>query len=213
MFFDFHHHHFQRKEGIYNLQFLEENRENSPFSVGFHPKDVENLTEKDWEWLYQNSQSPFCSAIGECGLDANISASEELQEQAFARQIEWANHIRKPIIIHCVRRFSSLLKFKKIARVPMIIHGFNKKSSIAKELLAKGFFLSFGVPLLHKDFLQEIVAKMPIQQLFLETDDNTDFNIELLYQKVAELKNISLSEVQNAIRINLENIEYNRKNG
>lgn len=205
MFFDFHHHHFQRKEGIYNLHFLEKKLENAPFSVGFHPKDVENITEKDWEWLYQNSQSPFCWTIGECGLDANVSASEELQEQVFARQIEWANQVRKPVVIHCVRRFSSLLKFKKIAKVPMIIHGFNKNKNIANEVLAKGFFLSFGKALLHKDFLQEIVAKMPIQQLFLETDD-TDFDITLLYQKVAELKNIPLSEVQNAIQINLENI-------
>ena len=156
MFFDFHHH-AKDKQGIYNLNFLE-NPVETAFSVGFHPKDLDFITEKSWE-------------------DAFVPTSEKEQEEVFSRQILWANEIQKPVIIHCVRRFSELLRFSKIARVPLIIHGFNKKETIAKGLLDKGFYLSFGRAVLHNLSLQEIVKNTPIDRFSLETD-NTDFNIK-----------------------------------
>lgn len=196
MFFDFHHH-AKDKQGIYNLNFLE-NPVETAFSVGFHPKDLGFITEKSWEWFKKSSLSAHCLAIGECGLDAFVPTSEKEQEEVFSRQILWANEIQKPVIIHCVRRFSELLRFSKIARVPLIIHGFNKKETIAKGLLDKGFYLSFGRAVLHNLSLQEIVKNTPIDRFFLETD-NTDFNIEDLYRKVAALKGISLEDLQEKI--------------
>ncbi len=203
LLFDFHYHH-QKRFGIYNPT-INEAYPDFSFSAGIHPKDLDENAELYFERLKSDSQSEYCVAIGECGLDGMIDVEEKLQEECFEKQILWANEIKKPIIIHCVRRFETLPKFKKIAKVPMIIHGFNKKKNIADEMLKHGFYLSFGNALLQHVSLQEIVKDFPVDKLFLETDDK-DFDIEILYQKTAELKGISIDELLNQILKNYETI-------
>ena len=72
----------------------------------------------------------------------------------------------------------------------MVVHGFNKKQSIAEQLLENNFHLSFGKPLLYHLSLQNTLKNTPLDKLFLETDD-ADFNLTELYEKAAELKKIS----------------------
>lgn len=202
--FDFHHHS-PEKYGIYNLSLFEKPSE-SIFSVGIHPKDIEVETEKSWKWFEETSQLPQCFAIGECGLDGLINIDENLQENIFQKQILWANTIKKPVIIHCVRRFSQILKFSKIAKTPMIIHGFNKKKEIADQLFNKGFYLSFGKAALQNVSLQEIIKDFPLNRMFLETDA-ADFDIQILYEKVASLKQISLKQLQSELMENIEKLK------
>ncbi len=201
--FDFHHHK-NHSSGIYNLG-LFENIPQNKFSVGIHPKDVSEHFDERFLWLKRVSEDENCIAIGECGLDGLIEVDEELQEECFEKQILWANEIKKPVIIHCVRRFSQLLRFKKFAEVPMIVHGFNKKRNIADDLQNAGFYLSFGKAVLQNVYLQQILADFPISRMFLETDD-ADFEIEELYQKTSELKSISMENLENQIQENLRKI-------
>lgn len=203
MLFDFHHHHYG-KFGIYNLG-KNENPPEAYFSAGIHPKDISENFEDEFEKIKEISSFKNCLAVGECGLDGLINIDEKLQETVFEKQILLANEIQKPVIIHCVRRFSEILKFKKIAEVPMIIHGFNKKETIAAEMQNHGFYLSFGKAVLQNVSLQQIVKDFPLEKLFLETDD-ADFDIEILYQKVSKLKNISVENLHSQILKNLEKI-------
>lgn len=202
--FNFHHHNLGNFYGIYNLD-LGENVPESYFSVGIHPKDIDENWEKHFEALKKISFLDNCLAIGECGLDALIDIDENLQKKVFEKQILWANEIQKPVIIHCVKRFQELIPFQKLAEVPLIIHGFNKKKSVADEMLKHGFFLSFGKSVLYNLSLQSILKEIPIDKIFLETDD-TDFDIAELYQKVSEIKEISLEELQKKISENLQSI-------
>lgn len=216
IFFDFHHHNKQKHSGIYNLLSKDFSGENSLgyknlFSVGIHPAEIDENWRKNLEKIKEFSIQKNCFAIGECGLDAFIDIDENLQEQIFLEQILWAEEIKKPVIIHCVKRHSELLKFKKKAKVPMIIHDFNKKKSIADEMLNHGFYLSFGKSVLQNLSLQAIVRDFPLEKIFLETDD-ADFNIIDLYLKVAEIKEISVEELQGKITENLENIKTPRQN-
>lgn len=202
--FNFHHHNLVNFYGIYNLE-LGENVPESYFSVGIHPKDIDENWEKHFEAFKKISLQDNCLAIGECGLDALIDIDANLQKTVFERQILWANEIQKPVIIHCVKRFQELIPFQKLAEVPLIIHGFNKKKSVADEMLKHGFFLSFGKSVLYNLSLQSILKEIPIDKIFLETDD-TDFDIAELYQKVSEIKEISLEELQKKISENLQSI-------
>ena len=208
IFFDFHHHKSHNSYGIYNLH-QEEILPENYFSIGIHPKDIDGNWQENLEKVKEISQQQNCAAIGECGLDALINIDENLQKKVFEAQILWANEIQKPVIIHCVRKFQELIPFQKIAKVPMIIHGFNKKKAIADEMLKHGFYLSFGKSVLHSVSLQAIVKDFPLEKMFLETDD-ADFDIAELYQKVAELKEISLGKLQKQISNNLEilNIKF-----
>ena len=204
-FFDFHHHDAGKNLGIYNLKFNEIPPENY-FSAGIHPDAVADDFEEKLNWLREISAHKNCVAIGECGLDGLIDVDEKLQQKAFLAQIEIANSLQKPLIIHCVKRFSQLLQFRKIAKVPMIVHGFNKRKTIGDDLLKSGFCLSFGKSVLYNVNLQDFLKDFPTEKLFLETD-SSDFEIKELYQKVADLKKISLEDLTQKIRENLKNLQ------
>lgn len=202
--FDFHHHNRENTYGIYNLEPKEIVTEKK-FSVGIHPKDIDENWEENFEKIKKISLLQNCVAIGECGLDGLISVNENLQKEVFEKHILWANQIKKPVIIHCVKRFSEIIPFQKIAKIPLVIHGFNKKKTIADEMLKHGFYLSFGKSVLHSLSLQSILKEFPLEKMFLETDD-ANFNIEELYQKTAEIKGISIENLHNKILKNIESL-------
>lgn len=204
-FLDFHHHK-QIKKGIYNLNHLEAIPD-TMFSAGIHPKDITHNWKSDFEEIKKKTLDKNCIAVGECGLDGLITVDEKLQNEVFQAQLSWAEEIRKPVIIHCVRRFSQILHFKK-AKIPLIIHGFNKKETIAEELLNVGFYLSFGRAAMESLSLQKIIRNIPIDRLFLETD-NSDFSIQDLYEKVAEIRSVSVENLKNQMWENLGNIRHN----
>ena len=204
-FFDFHHHDFNKKNGIYNLK-LNEIPPANYFSAGIHPQDISDRFEEDFLWLKTVVKSENCVAIGECGLDGLVEIDENLQHEIFQKQIELANEIRKPIIIHCFKRFSQLIQFKKKSKVPMIVHGFNKRKTIGDEMLKNDFCLSFGKSALYNVNLQDFLKEIPIDQLFLETD-SADFEIKDLYYKIAELKSCRIEDFQKKIKENLKNLQ------
>ena len=209
-FFDFHHHHKSLNGshlGLYNLS-LEEEAPTGYFSAGIHPQDTDKVNSETWEWLKSVSSKKNCLAIGECGLDGRNNA-DDLQEDLFIRQIHLANALNKPVIIHCVRRYAALMQFYHLAKVPLVIHGYHKKANVAKELLSRGFYLSFGSALLRNVSLQSVAKEIPVNRLFLETD-NSNESIEDIYHKTAELKNITLTTLKKQISDNLENIIHGR---
>ena len=204
-FFDFHHHKKSINSGIYNLDF-EKTPPDFYFSAGIHPQDIqlENI-ENQFNWL-QSAITENCFAIGECGLDGLISVDMKTQEEVFLRQIQLANEVKKPIIIHCVKKFYEVISFRKKSEQAMVIHGFNKKQSVADDLLKNNFYLSFGKAVLYHLSLQDTLKIVPLDKLFLETD-NDDFDIKDLYQKVSEIKKISIEQVQKQILENLDTIK------
>jgi TatD DNase family protein len=185
---------------------LESCPEDFPYSIGIHPKDIDvNNIENQFDWL-RSTITENCFAIGECGLDSIVKTDLKIQGEIFLKQIKIANELKKPIIIHCVRKFYEVISFKKHAEQPMIIHGFNKKENIANDLLKNNFYLSFGKAVLYNLSLQNTLKITPLDKIFLETD-NEDFNIEELYQKVSEIKGISLENLNKQILENLETIK------
>lgn len=204
-FFDFHHHKENNHNGIYNLN-IGNVQPSFTYSIGIHPKDIdpENI-ENQLNWLTSNI-SANCLAIGECGLDSFVAVDQKIQEKVFLQQIKIANEVKKPIIIHCVRRFYEVISFRKHSEQAMIIHGYHKKQSIADDLLRNNFYLSFGKAILDNLSLQNTLKITPLDKLFLETD-NDDLNIQELYQKVSEIKGISLGKLNEQILENLEAIK------
>lgn len=204
-FFDFHHHKKYISFGIYNLD-LNSISEDTAYSIGIHPKSIDiNRIEDQFSWLESNI-TENCIAIGECGLDSFADTDQKVQEEVFLRQIRISNEVKKPVIIHCVRKFYEVISFKKYAEQPMIIHGFNKKESVAEDLLKNNFYLSFGKAVLYNLSLQNTLKITPIDKIFLETD-NDDFDITDLYLKAADIKGISAEDLHQQILENLETIK------
>ncbi|GGI22727.1 TatD family hydrolase [Pedobacter mendelii] len=170
---------------------------NRSISVGMHPwfAKLENL-EVQLKHLECKAQQPNVKMIGECGLDKLRGESIAHQIIILENQIRLAEKLNKPIILHCVKSFSELLEVKKRLKVnaPMIIHGFNKHKSLGEQLIANGFYLSFGTSILKKDSGAEQLIQNT-NNFFLETDDSK-ISIQEIYEAAASLKKCSIDELK-----------------
>ena len=180
-----------------------------PYSTGIHPWSINDInTEEQFKVLSYAAHQDIVCAIGECGIDRSISCAPEKQISVFTQQAHIANQVQKPLIIHNVRAFSDFLMLaKKLGiQTPWIFHAFTGNLRIAKDLIKQGAYLSFG----HHIFLdnskaQEVFKEIPIEHIFLETDD-WDGNIEQVYIRAAELRSMKLSELTKQIYNNYRRV-------
>ncbi|RFS16811.1 hydrolase TatD [Emticicia sp. C21] len=187
------------EEGLENFEI--QNTE-SWLSAGIHPWYInEKLYNLQLKKLAGIAKDPAIKFIGECGLDRLKGAPLPLQEEIFIKQIRIAEDLKKPVIIHCVRCYNELISIKKIVRprVPFVVHGFNTKIEIARQLLDKGFYLSLGGALLNEESnALKVLQEIPLERLFLETDDK-DISIIDIYQKAVEVKDLSMEELEKVV--------------
>lgn len=177
------------------------------YSIGLHPwYIVEQKWQEELIALKKFSLHKNVLAIGECGLDKVCKTDFTLQQTVFSEQIQWANGIQKPLIIHCVRAWQEIfhLLIKNHNKVPVIFHGFNGKSVIAQEIISKGYYLSFGKALQHSN-MQQLLPEIPINRLLLETDD-ADISIEDIYQTAATIFQIDIKSLSLQIEKNVKDI-------
>lgn len=119
------------------------------------------------------AQSPKVVAIGECGLDYYRleEDTKKTQEETFVQQIEMANRLNKPLMLHIRNAYEdSLALLKAHAKVKGDVHFFAGDWNIAKQFLDFGFTLSFtGVLTFARDY-DEVVRNAPLDMLLTETD-------------------------------------------
>ena len=156
---------------------------------------------------------PNVLAIGECGLDKVCETDWNLQVAVFKRQITLANRMNKPLIIHCVRAFEELIKIIEEAKptVPVVVHGFNKKSTVADRFIEHGMYLSFGAAILNRESpAAAALQRIPADQFFLETD-NSDVPIGEMYKAAAEIRQIDEEAVILQMQQNFNTVfKYNK---
>ncbi len=173
------------------------------YSVGLHPWYINPQTEvNELPLLQQYALNKHVLAIGECGLDKVCSTDFVLQQQLFTAQIQLANQIQKPLIIHCVRAYEEVqhLLQQQSNAVPVIFHGFNKNSILALQLINKGYYLSFGKALL-QNTMQEVLRALPADKIFFETDDS-DCSIGDIYAVAAKALQIEINSLSLQIQKN-----------
>jgi len=177
------------------------------FSTGIHPWYVKKEL-PHWEEVKQNAARPRCLAVGECGLDRlpRFRETYDLQQEIFRRHIELSEALRKPLIIHCVRCYDDLLRFRRGAVQPWILHGFAKGENVARRLIEKGIYLSFGKILLNPGSKAAMAFRnLPWEHVLLETDD-APLPVRRVYEAAARLKNTAVEEVKKKMAENFEKI-------
>ncbi len=190
MYINVHSHQTETVAGILTVQNLYKNfpsvTSDGYFSVGLHPWF---LNEETWVHEFDEvkkwSSEQQVLAIGEAGLDKVCETDMELQKKIFAAHIQWANEIQKPLIVHCVRAHAEVLQLLAMHqnKMPVIFHGFNKSKELALQLTAHGYYLSFGKAI-EKSATAEVMAALPTEQIFLETD-KSEISIKQLYSLAA----------------------------
>lgn len=167
--------------------------ENGWYSIGIHPEDSNEISTETLQKLTGHAKNQHCIAIGEIGLDQRY-AHMEVQLSNYSKQLELAHSLNLPIVLHCVNLWDKCkqLHHRYAPSQPLIYHGFNKPAILEKVLSYDPAFVSIGASILTNTALQEKIAMIPLDRLFLETD-TSEVKIDVVYQKVAELKNVPLS--------------------
>ena len=190
-------------------------------TIGLHPvhttksyHDVKELGEGGKEFTSRGEvfdmatyramgESPKVIAIGECGLDYYRSEEDAktAQKDAFIQQIELANSLNKPLMLHIRNAYDDALEILKAhAKVKGDVHFFAGDWGVAKRFLDFGFTLSFtGVVTFTTDY-DEVVKNAPLDMILSETDApyvtpaphrgkrNESSYIPLIVRRIAEIR-------------------------
>ncbi|MBS9774289.1 MAG: TatD family hydrolase [Tenacibaculum sp.] len=202
-YIDFHTHKIRREDNDDILEIvslhLGKETECDYFTVGKHPwwtNSLLNSSEK--EQLNKLLSLKKCLAVGEIGLDKLKGENLNIQKNILRELLQIATEQQKPVIIHCVRAFDSLIKIKR--EFPEIkkwcIHGFSRHSTLAKQLINERFYLSIMPVKKISPKYTELIKSLPINSFFLETDSMPNTKIEDIYLQVANIREISVEELK-----------------
>lgn len=183
-------------------------------AIGVHPDDYERLDETFMEWLKKEALSnEKVVAIGEIGLDYYYDEpSRELQKKWFSRQLELADEVNKPVIIHsrdaCADTIE-ILKNGHADRIGGIIHCYSYSKESVKTFYDMNFYFGIGGVLTFKNAkkLVEAAQIIPLERIVLETDcpylapvpnrgkRNDSTNIKYVAEKLAQIKGMDTQQI------------------
>ena len=177
--------------------------EGTLFSAGVHPWAAGHV---DMDGALQYLAGAPVVAIGEIGLDYAVDVDHELQMKVLRPQLEVASWRNLPTIIHCVRAYNDILSILKEHTLRAVIfHGYIGSPQQTADILKAGYYLSFDERSLSSPKTVESLWAAPLDRIFAETDDSTG-DVSVVYAKIAELRGISVDELQAAITENFKRI-------
>lgn len=213
-------------------------------AVGFHPDHSDHLRDEDVETLRQmveNNQKIV--AIGEIGLDyhytregilrraaasgqepdpeslATADPEPEIQKACFRRMLQLARALGLPINVHsreAAQDTYDLIVEEHGYENSGIIHCLGYPVEMAERFVKLGLYVGVGGVVTFKNArkLKEVVARIPIERIVLETDcpymapvpkrgtRNDPRNLPYVVEEIAALRQMDPAEV---IRITTEN--------
>ena len=195
--------------------------------VGIHPMEVRAPVDESMysRLLALASGSNKVVCISEIGLDFIEGAPDlALQEQALRQQVRLAIELDLPIMFHSRESPGRLEAHHETLRVlheehagavGVVMHYFQADEGVARACLDLGFSISLAKPLLRLPHLQEVVKRVPLDRVVLETDAypqpfkrnrarwTEPKDLQEIAGKVAELKGITRDDVAEVTTSNL----------
>ena len=201
---------------------LAETYDNVYAAIGIHPEELDDMTDDVLDWIRSNASHPKVVAIGEIGLDYYWVKDEEgraKQRQWFNKQLDLAKEVNLPVVIHSRDAAEDTLNTiigYNTQNNKGIVHCYSYSKEIAMEYVKMGWYIGVGGVITFKNGkkLVETVKAIPIESIVLETDcpymapephrgsRNSSIYLKYVAEKIAELKGISVSDVE---RITYEN--------
>ena len=183
-------------------------------AIGIHPSDIENSEEKIDEQINEIeklSNKEKVVAIGEIGLDYHWEKeNKEIQKYAFIKQIDLANKLKLPIIIHTRDAIADTIELLKKVKIENsgVIHCCTLNQDLIKTGLEAGLYISFAGPITFKNTKNlELIEKIPNDKILIETDSpyltpepyrgkrNDSRNVKLIAEKIASIKQKTVEEI------------------
>lgn len=178
--------------------------------IGVHPIDIAEYSEEIEKELEILGKNPKVVAIGEIGLDYHwMTEPKEVQQERFKRQLELAERLNKPVVIHTRDAMEDTVNIlKEYPNITGVIHCYPGSLETAKQLVDR-FYLGIGGTLTFKNSKKavEVVKDIPLDRIIIETDcpyltpepfrgkRNEPIYVEYVAKKIAEIKEISVEDV------------------
>jgi TatD DNase family protein len=139
-------------------------------ALGIYPQYAAEMSDDDVEKEIEFIRKSKPYAISEVGLDATYPEMEK-QKKVFEKMIALAKELNIPIIVHSrkAEKEACEMLISNNAR-KVVVHCFNGKLSLAKEMEAAGFFFSIPAIISHASQFKELAKAVNSTHLLTETD-------------------------------------------
>ncbi len=189
-------------------------------TAGFHPNDAQAAEDdpNSLEFLRRYLVHPKNVALGEIGLDYYWQdVSRDIQKKWFEKQLELAEEMSKPVIIHDRDAHGDCMDIiRRHPNIKGVFHSYSGSPEMAEELIKRGWYISFSGVLTFKNAakLPEVAKIVPEDKMLIETDcpylapvphrgkRNNSSLMAHTADKLAEIRGISVEDVR---RITTEN--------
>lgn len=187
-------------------------------AVGWHPQEADSFDEDSPDKIRLWARDEKVRAIGEIGLDYYYDCAEkEKQRYVFSRQMELAEELGLPVIVHDREAHAdSMETVRRFPGVTGVFHCYSGSSEMARELLSRGWYLSFTGAITFKNARRalETIEICPMDRIMIETDSpyltpvpfrghrNDSRMLPYIAAVIGQVKGISTQE---AARVTLEN--------
>lgn len=186
-------------------------------SAGIHPWYVDQV---NWDSFFPCLEE--AKIIGEIGLDNTwCSTDKTLQKEVFEKQLEYASLHKKPVILHLKGMEKEAYSFVSKYPNTYIVHWHSTKEMI-QEYVDLGCFFTIGPSIGIDEAVDEVCRCCPIDKLLIETDgieaiawaykcDEKDVDyfmaLKRSIEKIAEIKNVSVSQMEIQLDKNFNTLE------
>jgi len=181
-------------------------------TVGISPNDLDNNTLLELKEIKRLAKHPKVLAIGEIGLDYYWQKeNHDFQKEVFIKQIQIANELDKPIVIHTRDAYLDtidILKNTQKCNNTGIFHCCPLNAELVKDGIKLGYYISFSGVITFKNAKPDlVVSQVPLDKLLIETDSpyltpepyrgkrNDSRRVLEVAKKISEIKKISIEEV------------------
>ena len=175
-------------------------------AVGWHPEELEKLTDEALEEVFSLAEDPKCAAIGEIGLDYYWDDTHKQQQKALLhRQLDFAVRHDMPVIIHDREAHADCMEAVcGYDGLRGVFHCYSGSAEMAKELIKRGWYLGFDGPVTYKNARKaiEVLEICPLDRILIETDSpylspvpmrgkrNDSRNLRYVTETIARIKGV-----------------------
>jgi TatD DNase family protein len=213
-----------QKSGWHDIRRIADSYTSIYYALGIHPHFLASFKEQDLSYLNDLlfTRDIKCVALGEIGLDKFAQASQELQELVFVKQLQIAQRVQIPVIIHCVKKQGRILTLLKSNNFTQggVYHAFSGSLEVANEFIKLGFKLGVGGVITYPGSkkTRQTFTELPLEALLLETDapdmplyqqqtkNNSPLNILPVFECLATLRSESKAQLATQLYKNMHNI-------
>ncbi len=145
------------------------------FSIGVSPSEVSNPGD-EWEMkVIEGSRMDRVVGIGEIGLDYfRKFGDRDSQVELFIRQLEIAEKLDRPVIIHNREAGTDVLDIlrQELPSRGGVLHCYSEDYAYAMKALELNLYISFAGNVTYRNArnLHETAKKMPLDRMLIETE-------------------------------------------